>query len=221
MEIKQLNEENNGINSINFVINGYQHHDALWFGEDKHITYKALAHELYNNLIAPNNFKTILELGSGAGSLAFFLREISNDLTVVTLDGNRESVGSPYINEKHHFIVRTDRHYNLVDKNEKTIKFDLVISFEHFEHISPGEDFLIFLENIKNHIHENTLILATASLQGEGVDHWHPNVKSYEKWKEFLENEKFELTPSNFVRDDTVPFNFPVHLTNELFFKLK
>lgn len=225
MKIKQLNMENTGIewNGDSAPVEGYQHHDALWFEYDKHITYKALAKEIYDKIILPNDMKTVLELGSGAGSLAYFLKEFSNNrLDVVTLDGNRHAVASPYIDKDYHFIVRTDIDYTLQnEENNEIIKFDLVLSFEHFEHICPGESFSIFLENIKKHIHENSLILATASLQSNGNSHWHPNVKSYKEWSFFLQQNGFKLLNSNFVREDTVPFNFPVDLTNELFFKLK
>jgi len=224
MKIKQLNTENTGIvwNGHDSPVEGYQHHDSLWFDNDKHITYKALAKEIYDNIIVPYNIKNILELGSGAGSLSCFLKEFANNgITIVTLDGNKDSVNSPYLDNEYHFIVRTDRDYTLQTENNEIVKFDLVLSFEHFEHICSGENFSIFLQNIKKHIHLNSLILASASLQGEGNFDWHPNVKSYEDWCSFLESEGFEMKSSNFIRQDTVPFNFPADLTNELFFKLK
>jgi 2-polyprenyl-3-methyl-5-hydroxy-6-metoxy-1,4-benzoquinol methylase len=224
MKIKQTNTENLGIewNGDSSPFEGYQHHDALWFEQDKHITYESLAIEIYNNIILKNNIKTILELGSGAGSLSYFLREISNnEITIVTVDGNKETINSPYIKNDNHFIIRTDEEYTLVNELNEIIKFDLVLSFEHFEHICPGDRFDVFLEGIKKHIHEDSLILATASLQSTGNYHWHPNVKSLLEWISFLEKNGFEFINSNFIRNDTAPFNFPVHLTNELFFKLK
>jgi len=229
MKIKQLNKENGGVewNGEVAPFEGYQHHDGLWFQNNLHVTYKPLAVEIYDNIIKPNKIKSVLELGSGAGSLAFFLRELSNnELLVITLDGNKDTVNSPYVEKDNHFIVRTDRDYQLVDDNENTIIFDLVISFEHFEHIVDGENFNIFLKNIKKHINKETILFCTGSLSttSGGVMsgfHWHPNVKSYEEWNKYLNENGFELEKTCHLKDENCPFNFGVGGTNELFFRLR
>ena len=111
MKVIQKISENKGIewDKNHAEIAGYQHHDGLWFGNEYHITYKSLAIEIYEKIIKPNNMKVVLELGSGAGSLSYFLRELSNnELIVVTLDGNKDVVNSPYIKKEHNFILKTN-----------------------------------------------------------------------------------------------------------------
>tara|TARA_B100000965_G_scaffold71946_2_gene56806 strand:+ start:895 stop:1578 length:684 start_codon:yes stop_codon:yes gene_type:complete len=193
---------------------GFRPEDALWFAEDKHITYRPLANQILKKY--PNK-KNILEIGCGAGSLSYHLRDINSDLTVVTLDGNQGTLKSPYIKDGNHFIVLTDSDYELVDENNNIILFDLVLCFEHFEHIHVDR-FGKFLENIKKHSTKDTVIIATASTWPDGRDHC--NVKNRDGWIEYLNSEGFEII-DNTIIEGNAPFNFEESLTSELVFKIK
>jgi cyclopropane fatty-acyl-phospholipid synthase-like methyltransferase len=226
MKVYQNNKKNKGIfienknfeelsldEQVKFGYWGYRHGDALWFEESKHITYKLLSEKILKKY---PNCKTILEIGCGAGSLSHHLRELNNEINVITLDGNQDTISSPYIKNDHHFIVLTDEEYTLIDEKENIIKFDLILSFEHFEHIH-SERFGKFLDNIKKHSHKNTVIIATASTWPEGRDHC--NIKTKEEWGIYLINNGFEMLNDKII-GGCEPFNFVEQTTSELIFKL-
>lgn len=208
---------------------GYQHQDGLWFPfecggnslnkEEYHLSQGPFSTYIYDNIVLPHKIKSVLELGSGAGSLSYFLRKKHPELFVVTLDGNRQSYEkSPYIDREKHFVVRTDHNYEIVDESENIIKFDLVLSFEHFEHISP-EKLPQFFENIKKHIHNDTLILA--SVASYGSPPLHLSVFTKNKWIEILNENGFSILNTEHLKYAPRPFNIQMNLTNELFFKLR
>jgi len=215
--MKQLIELNKGIEEL--VLPGFQEHDALWFGEDKHITYKKLADSIVFRF---PSVKSVLEIGSGAGSLAYWIKKNKPSITIVTLDGNKKTVNSPYIDKDNHFIVRTDEPYILSDDEAGTpFEFDLIVSFEHFEHIQP-ETFGVFLDNIKLHSHNDTVIIASASnwKYPPPNEHVHCNVKKKEEWYQYLANNGFQLLDRPpMANSDNVPFNFQLHLTTQFAFK--
>jgi len=187
---------------------------SVWFDINKHVTYKPLAQKILDTY--PET-KKILEIGCGSGSLSNHLRDINNNLTVVTLDGHQKTKESPYIDRDKHFIVLTDTDYNLVCEDNKTICFDLILSFEHFEHIHPDR-FDKFLENIKKHSDTNTVVIATASKWEAGRTHCM--VKHAYDWFEYLEERGFEMLDQEII-NGVVPYNFEEYQTNELVFKLK
>jgi hypothetical protein len=232
MKIRQIVKENVGVEWNGAGNNkygqppkdGYQHHDALWFPggnenflEEYHISQKPWAQFIYENIVVPRNVQTILELGSGAGSLAYFLRKFNPNLVIVTLDGNKESISSPYISQEHHFVVRTDEKYELVNENDDIILFDLILSFEHFEHIIP-ENLNIFFDNIVKHTSKSSYMLASASKQTGGFD-WHPSIFQQHEWKEMLKNHGFILLFSDLFKRGPTPFNFNWKNSVELFCK--
>ncbi|NGX30318.1 MAG: hypothetical protein KR126chlam4_01046 [Candidatus Anoxychlamydiales bacterium] len=219
LTINQLNKKNKGI-EVKEKVPGYQHHDGLWFAKDKHNTYSDLASYLYNNFIKKNNFKTILELGSGAGSLAYFLRQFDPTLVIVTTDGNKKTYKSPYVKSKHHFIARTDEDLEFVDGNKNRIIFDFVISFEHFEHIQH-ERFHTVLDNIKKHMNEKTLCFCSAATWGgPGVYEPHCNVKTLSEWENYLTSQGFEILDTKLLTDVPHPFNFTWDRSHKLLFRL-
>lgn len=226
MKVYQTNEINKGIfvKEVNESFSlqeqvesgywGYRHGDALWFEEDKHITYRKLAQRIVEKY---PNVKNILEIGCGAGSMSNHIRDLNQNVNVITLDGNQETINSPYIKKEHHFIVLTDSDYFLKDENQEIIKFDLILSFEHFEHIHPDR-FDCFLENIKRHSKKETIIIATASTWAEGRDHC--NVKTKEEWDSYLDSKGFDMIDDKII-NGVVPFNFAEESSSELIFKIK
>lgn len=220
LKIYQVNKKNKGIDRKGKNIPpGYQHKDGLWFEKDKHDTYFDLANYLYNGFIKKNNFKTILELGSGAGSLAYHLRKLDPNLIVVTIDGNKKTSKSPYVKSNHHFIARTDENIEFFDRKKNRIIFDFIISFEHFEHIEDGK-FQNLIDNIKKHIDENTLCFCSAASWGPGAYEPHCNVKTLNEWEKYLSAQDFEIIDTSGLKDMPAPFNFEWDRSHKLLFRL-
>jgi len=201
--------------TVNEECPGYGHGDGIRHAEESdHVTYFNLAKDLHTQF--PNANK-ILELGCGAGNLSAHYRSLSPDSLYVTMDINAISPTLGHINPDTHVVGFTDRPFNIVDENDSTIKFDLVLSYEHFEHI-PEKRLNQFLKNIKNHIHQNTTIVATAASFSSVI---HPTAWSREQWNNKLDESGFQLLDSKILNSDNKPCNFELTNTNELIFKLK
>ena len=198
MKYTQKIKENTGIQKDEFLP-GYSVADGLHFDKEDNLHKMMEPMALFLLKTYRNehnlNIKKILDIGSGAGSLAYFLKKHAPDIEVFTLDGNPDTVDSPFIDNDYHFIVRTDHEYKLVDENNNTIKFDLITSFEHLEHIQE-DNFVQFLKNIVHHSHDNTLLFATAACwehEEEGMEHVHCNVKDLPEWAEFIQDVKTKI----------------------------
>lgn len=209
--MKQINTYNVGITE---PIPGYSYQDGVHFGMAQHDSYRPLAH----SLIETFHPKRVLELGSGSGSLARHLRERDPELLVVTLDGNQDTAKSPFIDPSLHFVCRTDQPVYL-EEDGRTSKFDLIVSFEHFEHIS-SDAFDIFLENMYRHAAAEATLVATASNwaypDGSNI---HCNVKNEAQWRSLLESLGFVRLPISLLCPANKPFNFELHLTTELIYR--
>jgi len=204
MKYRQTIVENIGIEIDEFVP-GYSHNDGISFrnGEQEpvHQMMEVMVpflidqyRRVHYNAGVTNNLKYILDVGSGPGGLAYFFRKYDPNLIVFTLDGNQETINSPYIDKDTHFVVRTDQEYKLVDENENIIKFDLIVCIEHIEHIQES-NFRQFLKNLGAHAHEDTLFFGTAATweyESDDEKHIHCNVKSFDEWREYL-NENSDL----------------------------
>jgi len=185
--IKQLNIKNVGVDLNGETPEGYQHEDGLCFDENNvswmiQENFDSLGEDILNKF--PNT-KNILDVGAGAGNLRRGLLKVNPDLLVVTLDGNKETINSPLVNKNTHFVLRTDVEYELVDENDVILKFDLICSFEHFEHIEP-KFFDTFIDNIKRHSHKDTILIATAANWKYNNSNVHCNVKNEKEWEEEL-----------------------------------
>lgn len=210
-----LQKETNGLkNERTNECVGYEYQDAIIPNQPHyHQTYFPLAQKLYNNF---PKAKYILELGCGAGNLASHYRSLNPDAIYITLDINADIINNGLINPKNHFTVFTDRPYQLVE-NDKNIKFDLILSYEHFEHI-PEERISSFLNNIKKHSHKDTIIVATSAIITRDV---HPITWDREKWGEVLNIEGFTLLEDKILEPSITPFNFQFGNSVELIFKLR
>lgn len=194
---------------------GFSYVDAMHFADNLHITYKQLALDILKEF---PNCKKILDIGSGNSSLASHLKDINNDLLVVSIDGNRDSSLSPHINNHIHLLCKTDEPYEIVDDiNDELIIFDLILSFEHFEHIEH-KLFDKFLNNMKLHSNKDTIFFATAANWGY---EYHINVKSKEEWYSYLNENGFEMIEKNILNEENAPFCFDFNRTSELIFKFK
>ena len=180
----QLNKKNIGIDTSK-ELPGFDSADSYY--EENHVA-NTMQEPLARWIIDRYpNAKTILDVGCAAGALGYFLRKLKPELIVIDLDGNPETANSPFVKEGHHFIVRTDEPYNIVDENGKTVKFDLIVSFEHLEHIQL-ETFDAFAENIEDHSKEGTLFFATAALYGfPARPHVHCHVKPAGEWDRYFQ----------------------------------
>jgi len=231
MNIRQTNIDNVGIViGDDEIFPGYNPKDGMHFTKTSpnqtqhelyimHASYKPLATSLIESY---PSCQKLLDVGSGAGSLTYWMRQLKSDLTIVTLDGNPQTVNSKWLKKDHHFIVRTDVDYTLVDDQGETILFDVITSFEHFEHIQP-ETFETFLNNIKKHCHKDTIIIASASKHHHPKPedaHIHCNVQTQEAWDKYLKNLGWKLLPEKYITNTNHPFNFNIAISSQLTFRL-
>jgi len=195
---------------------GFRYTDTTYqFDEHNHNGYQPHANHFVSFFKETDK---VLELGCGAGNLQYWVKHKLPNITYVTLDINEATKTSPYITPETHFTAYTNQPYQFVDDNNNPIKFDYIISFEHFEHIS-GDTLNVFLYNIKKHCHQNTKVIATASLQQFGGPHL--SVLSKEKWVELIESMGFEMIDEIHLTPENCPPNFGFSQTTDLCFKLK
>lgn len=197
---------------------GFDHYDAtadIIFTENNFNSYYPLANAIYQKFGKVNS---ILELGCGAGVLSHHYRKLNPDVKYVTLDINKDVIGNGVINDDTHFICFTDREFQIQDGDEN-MTFDLILSFEHFEHI-PEQNIRVFLDNIRRHCNENTIVIATAALWA-GNDGRHPLVLDYNGWNNLLNQSGFKMVSElNFLTPGMIPYNFDLAASVQLIFKL-
>ena len=216
-----LQKDNPGLGNIKTEICvGFDHYDAtadIIFEKNNFYSYKPLAEKIFE--LYPNA-KNILELGCGAGVLSYHYRNLNPNIKYVTVDINQDVRGNNVVKDEHHFILFTDRPFQ-IQENKTAMNFDLILSFEHFEHI-PYENIFCFLENIKRHSHPNTIVISTAALW-VGTDGRHPLVLDFHGWSKLLEENGFEVVNNthSFVTTTVVPYNFEMNNSVELVFKIK
>ena len=234
-EIKQKANPGLGIHDNNKkVCPGFSYSDSISWITNQPERYELFAKTLIDNF---PKAKTWLELGCGPGCLSYYIKEHGDNINYVTLDINKDAPQqSKYIDNDNHFLCFTDREYQIQSNNED-VKFDMIISYEHFEYIPPA-NLSTFLNNIKNHCHKDTIINCTSSTQetsGEKIldsdeDYRHVSIRGFashqavftrEKWKEILEEHGFELLENTYLNSNNCPPNFVLPHTIELTFKLK
>ena len=227
MIIEQIIKENIGV--IDHTLPGYQHGDALFIGEQWEPIKKDMI-ELADDIVRLNpGARKFLDIGCGHGFLAERLNQIGENtgletppFTIVTLDGNQETRNHKTLNQKNHFIVRTDEPYRLIVDGWATMIFDVITCFEHFEHIHP-DLFPQFIENIKNHMNGDTILYASAAKWNyNDNDRVHVNVKPEFLWKQEMENYGFqEVDKKLFNERNTANCRLRWNETAELVYKLK
>lgn len=191
---------------------GFQWQDAIVPKEEHHHnSYEKLAKNIYE---AYPKVKTVLELGCGAGNLAYWYRKYNTLSKYYTIDINKDVLYNRIIDNSFHNIGFTDREY-IFKENNKIIKFDLILSFEHLEHI-PEDRLNQFFKNIKKHSHKDTVKIMTAANFGEYTP--HVLVRNREQWVEYLEQEGFKMQDISILNGENKPFNFELHNTSELIF---
>lgn len=196
------------------VAPGFEHSNVtLVFETNYHNGYKP--HGDYFASIFKETDK-ILELGCGAGNLQYFVKQHHPNITYVTIDINADSPNSEYIDKQTHFTAYTNKPFLIVE-DDKIVKFDYILSFEHLEHIEESTLDVLF-QNIKNHSHENTKIITTASTQ---LLKPHVSVFSKEKWTEIIEKNGFKMLDEVHLTPENCPPNFPIGATIELIFQPK
>lgn len=194
---------------------GFEHSNVtLVFDPNYHYGYRH--HGSYLSSIFKETDK-ILEIGCGAGNLQYFVKSHHPNITYATVDINNDTKSSPYIDVDSHFTAYSNRPFQIVDNDDNNVKFDYILSFEHFEHIEENT-LDVLLQNIKNHCHLNTKVIATASKQ---ILPPHVSVFSKEKWVEIIERNGFEMLDETYLNEQNCPPNFPLNSTIELIFKIR
>lgn len=208
-----------GVDENGNLAPGFQFHDALvwknspgteFLNRDiKHMpldNFLELWHNMFSRiaeyLVTTIQPKYVLDLGCGSGQLSNYIRKLDPNIVTVTVDANREVINSPYIDDNH-FIARTDQPLDFTDSNGNKILFDLIISFEHFEHISD-EAVSLLMQNIKNHSKLDTHLIFTACTTEYPEDdhkHIHCNAQPREYWINHIQNYGFIPYDGNFILD--------------------
>lgn len=214
-EILQIGEAGLG-NEKTADQKGYVYQDSIT-PRNFHETYKPLAQALYQHY---QNVSSVLELGSGCGSLCYHYKTFNVAVKYVTIDINKDIPCFPFPNELH-FIAFTDKPFQLVEENENgdmtPVTFDTVYSFEHFEHIDPDK-IMVLLNNIKTHCHAGTIVVATAA---NHVRDSHPTVWARQKWVQVIESCGFEMLNKTILNKNNLPFHIKLAESHELIFSLK
>ena len=226
-KIKQVNENNTigfihkpgtdiGLDENGNVAPGYQHHDALWWNGDTTVEAQRPAtlelhstvgyfHNLFArmayNLLTTFKPASVLDLGCGSGMLCSKMRQLNSNVLTATVDANQlVKEKSPYINDNH-FTARTDKELDFRDENGKRLKFDMVVSLEHFEHVAE-ETFDTLMDNIVRHTHKGSILVFTAASWAYDVEeqkHVHCHLKSTEEWIEYVQSYGFEIIEPPFA----------------------
>lgn len=207
----------------------------------KHKMYEPLA----KDLLEKNKDKKLwLELGAGPGCLSWYLRWLGVGVHTVTLDINKDAPNFSKYLDHNHFICYTDRPYQ-IQLEDQDVKFDMIISYEHFEHIPPIR-LNTFLGNIKKHSHKDTIINCTCSNKKNRVDlsnlkpnviiedinndysdikdgdfASHQSIFSREKWVEMFDENGFKVLEETYLNEENCPPNFTLENTMEFTLKLK
>jgi cyclopropane fatty-acyl-phospholipid synthase-like methyltransferase len=210
--ITQENTKNIGIQEGH---PGFQPSDASHYEEWKHQSYKSLADKLLKTF---PNAKSILELGSGAGSLSWWLRSLDPNRLVVSVDGSPSTMNSPYIDKRFHIVAATDEPFQLL-QDGVPMKFDLVVSYEHFEHIRQSK-FDILIDNISQHSHPDTILHATAATWGKNYPA-HVNYKAAWLWRLQMRWWGLKKVKIWILRPEICPFNLNPSMTAELCYKFQ
>jgi cyclopropane fatty-acyl-phospholipid synthase-like methyltransferase len=187
-----LQKDNQGLGRGDFYV-GYDYEDSIHesvYKESNFVSYKPLAERINQKF---PEVKRILELGSGPSILSNHFRKINPNVDYITLDINKDIKNNGISDPNSHFIVFTDKPFQIQTLDGQNVKFDLIVSFEHFEHITSS-GIHVLLGNIKNHSNENTKILATAANWGEGDDKGrHPLVLTISHWISLLNENGFDM----------------------------
>lgn len=173
------------------ILEGFVYEDAI-ITHDKNFVSKCL-NPIIEALDIHFKFLNSLELGSGNGSFSYFLKQKNPNNIVVTCDINKDSANYEYYKNLNHFILRTDEPFKIVEDKDY-FKFDMILSFEHFEHISPLK-LDILGQNLVNHSRQGTIFFGSAPSYSRGS--WgkglvHPNCKSQEEWDIWFQNLGFK-----------------------------
>ena len=194
---------------------GYEYTDSITPLTERAFieSYKLLADGLH---VRFPNCHSVLELGAGCGCLSYYFRQIQKPGDIyVTTDINEDSAKEPY-NGPNHFYLLSDEPFHLVDGNNKTLTFDLILSFEHFEHINSNV-VPVLLNNIKRHCHENTIVVATAA---QFHRESHVTLWSKDQWTAVLNESGFEIQNECILTQVMMPFHIKLPGVAELVFRL-
>jgi len=222
-KIFQTKKDNVGFGSETKVI-GFAPHNCDWAFEenseynDLHLMFEPMA----KFILEYTSFKTLLDIGSGVGSLAYFLRKLAaergREIEVYTLDGYQRTKESKFIDPLRHIVCRSDQEYQLEDENGNPMVFDLIVSFEHLEHIQE-ENIFGWFENVRRHCNlGKTSLILTANRLDYGTPDVHCNAQPFEWWLNFITNlgwvsqepnykltKAMELRTGDFVTQGTTP----------------
>jgi len=190
------------------ILEGFVYEDATKLYDDDfvHTNLDPIV-ECLNNYI---EYDSSLELGSGSGTLAWIMNLKKPNNKIVCLDINKDIKHLKYYNNVDLFITRTDEFFKLTENNNDYFKFDLILSFEHFEHITPDK-LPVLAANLLNHSKPGTIFFGSAPSYLRGntpAGAVHPNCKSEYEWDVWFHNLGFDRIDFS-ILNNREKFNIP------------
>lgn len=139
------------------------------------------AKEIVPLIINAFNPKSVVDVGCGTGEFLSVFMEYGV-VDVLGIDGYWVPIDQLRI-PKENFLILNLEHPKPINK-----KFDLVISLEVAEHLSPAstDDFIDFLTSLGD------VIVFSAAIPGQGGTN-HVNERWHDDWKKFFEKRNFHL----------------------------
>jgi len=164
-----------------------------------------------------NNQISVLDLGCAGGK--FICDFINQGDVAVGLEGSSTAIeGAGKYNWKKYynknlFLCDIGKPFNILN-DSSTLKFDFIHSEEVFEHI-PEENIDQLLQNVKNHMKENTIcmfgisIITSIHTQPDGTEvDLHVTIKPAEWWIEKFENNGLQLCENGITQGNLYGFIF-------------
>jgi 2-polyprenyl-3-methyl-5-hydroxy-6-metoxy-1,4-benzoquinol methylase len=178
-QIVQEEKYNFNYHYIPEYINGNFKHfkSGAWF-----IEYMSFL-EYLKEYLEKINFNNLIEVGCGDGRILSELSEKYKSKKLVGIDISSKAIAfAKIINENKNI------EYKNIDLKNCKQKFDIVLLIEVFEHI-PIKERKNFLKNLKNIMHENSILIVTVPHKNRKMDprHYeHFTLNSFkENFKEF------------------------------------
>lgn len=139
---------------------------------------------------------SFLDLGCSGGGMV--LDAILKNHFAIGLEGSNSSQimqrAEWRLLQNNLFTCDITKPFDLLDKDNKNFKFDIISAWEVLEHL-PENSLEQFFANLAKHMHQESLFIATIA-SWDDIDpitkvNWHVTVKPFEWWKNIFDKNKF------------------------------
>jgi hypothetical protein len=167
--------------------NNFKHFKSgAWFIE--YMSFLEYLKEEYLNNIS---FKNLIEVGCGDGRILFELGKKYKKKELVGIDISTKAINFANIINHNKNII-----YKNIDLKNCEKQFDVILLIEVFEHI-PIENREIFVKNLKNIMHKDSILIVTVPHKNRKMDPRHYEHFTLHSFKENFN--KFNLIDYKFI----------------------